>query len=44
MGRFAKDGYYLAFDLTGLVRGPFSLEREIVRQRKKNFYFLYSQD
>jgi len=36
--RFVKDGDYLAFDLAGLVRGPFSLEREIVRQRKKNLF------
>jgi glutaconate CoA-transferase subunit A len=36
--RFVKDGDYLAFDLMGLVRGPFSLEREIVRQRKRNLF------
>jgi len=44
IGGFVKDGDYLAFDLAGLVRGPFSLECEMVRQRKKNLYFLYSQD
>jgi len=36
--RFVKDGDYLAFDLMGVVRGPFSLEREIVRQRKRNLF------
>jgi len=36
--RFVKDGDYLAFDLAVLVRGPSSLEREIVRQRKKNLF------
>jgi acyl CoA:acetate/3-ketoacid CoA transferase alpha subunit len=36
--RFVKDGDYLAFDLAILVRGPSSLEREIVRQRKKNLF------
>jgi acyl CoA:acetate/3-ketoacid CoA transferase alpha subunit len=36
--RFLKDGDYLAFDLAVLVRGPSSLEREIVRQRKKNLF------
>jgi glutaconate CoA-transferase subunit A len=36
--KFVKDGDYLAFDLTGLIRGPFSLEREIVRQKKRNLF------
>jgi len=36
--KFVKDGDYLAFDLAILVRGPSSLEREIVRQRKKNLF------
>ena len=36
--KFVKDGDYLAFDLAVLVRGPSSLEREIVRQRKKNLF------
>jgi len=36
--RFVKDGDYLAFDLMGLVRGPFSLEREIIRQGKRNLF------
>jgi acyl CoA:acetate/3-ketoacid CoA transferase alpha subunit len=36
--RFVKDGDYLAFDLAGLVRGPFSLEREIVRQKKRDLF------
>ncbi len=36
--RFVKDGDYLAFDLAVLVRGPSSLEREILRQRKKNLF------
>ena len=36
--RFVNDGDYLAFDLMGLVRGPLSLEREIIRQKKKNLF------
>ena len=36
--KFVRDGDYLAFDLAVLVRGPSSLEREIVRQRKKNVF------
>ncbi len=36
--RFVHDGDYLSYDLSSMVRGPMSLEREIVRQRKKNLW------
>jgi acyl CoA:acetate/3-ketoacid CoA transferase alpha subunit len=36
--RFVADGDYVAFDLAYLYLGPCSLEREIVRQRKKNLF------
>lgn len=36
--KFVKDGAYLSYDLTGMVRGPLSLEREIIRQRKRNLW------
>jgi len=35
---FVKDGDYVAFDLAAFIKGPFSLEREIVRQRKRNLF------
>ena len=34
--RFVSDGDYLCYDCTVLMRGPSSLLREIIRQRKKN--------
>jgi acyl CoA:acetate/3-ketoacid CoA transferase alpha subunit len=36
--KFVHDGDYLSYDLSSMVRGPMSLEREIVRQRKKNLW------
>ncbi len=36
--RFVKDGDYISYDLSSMVRGPASLEREIVRQRKKDLW------
>lgn len=38
IARFVYDGDYLSYDLSSMVRGPMSLEREIVRQRKKNLW------
>jgi acyl CoA:acetate/3-ketoacid CoA transferase alpha subunit len=32
------DGDYLSYDLSSMVRGPMSLEREICRQRKKDLW------
>lgn len=36
--KFVKDGYYLSYDLSSMVRGPMSLEREIIRQGIKNLW------
>jgi len=36
--RFVSDGDYISYDLTMLQRGPSSLIREIVRQRKKDLW------
>lgn len=36
--KFVQDGDYLSYDLSSMVRGPMSLEREIVRQKKKNLW------
>jgi len=36
--KFVKDGDYLSYDLSSMVRGPMSLEREIVRQKRKNLW------
>jgi acyl CoA:acetate/3-ketoacid CoA transferase alpha subunit len=38
VAKFVKDGDYVAFDLAALIRGPFSLEREIVRQKRRNLF------
>lgn len=38
ISRFVRDGFYLSYDLSSMVRGPMSLEREIVRQKKKNLW------
>jgi acyl CoA:acetate/3-ketoacid CoA transferase alpha subunit len=38
--KFVKDGDYLAYDFSSLTRGPQSLIREIIRQRKKNLWIL----
>lgn len=36
VAKFVADGDYLAYDLCWAIRGPNSLLREIIRQRKKN--------
>jgi acyl CoA:acetate/3-ketoacid CoA transferase alpha subunit len=36
--RYVNDDDYLSYDLSSMVRGPMSLEREIVRQKKKNLW------
>ncbi len=36
--KFVSDGDYLSYDLSSMVRGPMSLEREIIRQRKKDLW------
>jgi len=36
VSRFVEDGDYLAYDLCWAIRGPNSVLREIIRQRKKN--------
>ncbi|MGQ9572083.1 MAG: CoA transferase subunit A [Dehalococcoidia bacterium] len=38
ISRFVEDGDYLAYDQNVAVRGPTSLFREIIRQRKKNLW------
>lgn len=38
ISRFVEDGDYLAFDQNVAVRGPTSLFREIIRQRKKDLW------
>ena len=38
VSRYLHDGNYLSYDLSSMVRGPMALEREIVRQRKKNLW------
>ncbi len=38
ISRFVNDGDYISYDLSSMVRGPASLEREIVRQRKKDLW------
>ena len=36
--KFVSNGDYLAYDFSSLTRGPQSLIREIIRQRKKNLW------
>lgn len=38
VSRFVHDGDYISYDLSSMVRGPASLEREIVRQRRKDLW------
>lgn len=38
VGRFINDGDYISYDLSSMVRGPASLEREIVRQKKRDLW------
>jgi glutaconate CoA-transferase subunit A len=36
--QFVENGNYLSYDLSSMVRGPMALEREIVRQRKRDLW------
>ena len=38
VSRFVADGDYLAFDQNSAIRGPASLMREIIRQRRKEMW------
>src|SRR3989304_4384352 len=38
VSRFVEDGDYLAFDQNLAVRGPASLMREVIRQRRKDLW------
>lgn len=38
VSRFVKDGDYVSYDCTFFLRGPSSLLREIIRQRKKELW------
>lgn len=38
ISKYVADGYYLSYDLSSMVRGPMALEREIVRQKKRNLW------
>jgi acyl CoA:acetate/3-ketoacid CoA transferase alpha subunit len=38
VSRFVSDGDYVSYDLSSMVRGPISLQREIVRQQKKDLW------
>ena len=37
--RYVKDGDYISFDFSSFTRGPASLIREIIRQRRQNLWF-----
>jgi len=37
--RFVADGDYVSFDFSSFTRGPASLIREIIRQRKRNLWY-----
>lgn len=36
--KYVNDGDYISYDLSSMVRGPMSIEREIVRQKKKDLW------
>lgn len=38
VSKFVRDGHYISYDLSSMVRGPMSLEREVVRQRRKDLW------
>jgi acyl CoA:acetate/3-ketoacid CoA transferase alpha subunit len=38
VSRFVHDGDYVSYDLSSMVRGPMSLEREIIRQKKRDLW------
>jgi acyl CoA:acetate/3-ketoacid CoA transferase alpha subunit len=38
VSRFVHDGDYISYDLSSMVRGPASLEREIVRQGRRDLW------
>ncbi len=37
--RYVKDGDYVSFDFSSFTRGPASLVREIIRQRRRDLWF-----
>ena len=37
--RYVRDGDYVSFDFSSFTRGPASLIREIIRQRRRNLWF-----
>lgn len=37
--RYVKDGDYVSFDFSSFTRGPTSLVREIIRQRRRDLWF-----
>jgi acyl CoA:acetate/3-ketoacid CoA transferase alpha subunit len=37
--RYVNDGDYVSFDFSSFTRGPASVVREIIRQRKRNLWF-----
>jgi acyl CoA:acetate/3-ketoacid CoA transferase alpha subunit len=39
VARYVKDGDYVSFDFSSFTRGPASLIREIIRQRKRDLWF-----
>jgi acyl CoA:acetate/3-ketoacid CoA transferase alpha subunit len=38
ISKYVNDGAYLSYDLSSMVRGPMALEREIVRQKRRNLW------
>jgi glutaconate CoA-transferase subunit A len=38
VSKYVEDGFYISYDLSSMVRGPMALEREIVRQRRRNLW------
>jgi acyl CoA:acetate/3-ketoacid CoA transferase alpha subunit len=39
VGRFVADGDYVSFDFSSFTRGPLSLIREIIRQRRRDIWY-----
>ncbi len=39
VARFVHDGDYISFDFSSFTRGPLSLIREIIRQRKRDLWY-----
>ncbi len=36
--KYVHDGDYISYDLSSMVRGPMSIEREVVRQKRKDLW------